>query len=154
MDQDLILTGFAYNEYLKNSTAIINHQKILSTNFLVGLLILIIFSNQTSAFDPKEKLSANTPNNLRVAHFDCQIMTSNKTLSLNKIAPCKVQPQNNKVTHADVTLYQRHYRTKENATMCRIKHQTMRWFCDSFDSSGIDARQNVITTVLKLSADQ
>ena len=30
----------------------------------------------------------------------------------------------------------------------------MRWFCDSFDSSGIDARQNVITTDLHLTADQ
>ena len=38
--------------------------------------------------------------------------------------------------------------------MCRIKHQSMRWFCDSFDSSGIDARQNMITTDLHLSADQ
>ena len=38
--------------------------------------------------------------------------------------------------------------------MCRIKHQSMRWFCDSFDSSGIDARQIIITTDLHLSADQ
>ena len=30
----------------------------------------------------------------------------------------------------------------------------MRWSCDSFDSSVIDARQNVITTGLHLSADQ
>ena len=30
----------------------------------------------------------------------------------------------------------------------------MRWFCDSFDSSGIDARQNVITTDLHLSTNQ
>ena len=63
--------------------------------------------------------------------------------SLNKVAPCKVQPENIKVTHAYVTLYQRHYRTKVNATMCRIKHQSLRCFCDSFDSSGIDARQNI-----------
>ena len=121
---------------------------------MVGLLTLIILSNQTSAFDPKEQLYANTANNLRVAHYDCQLMTSNKLFSLNKVAPCKVQPENIKVTHAYVTLYQRHYRTKVNATMCRIKHQPMRWFCDSFDSSGIDARQNMITADLHLSADQ
>ena len=30
----------------------------------------------------------------------------------------------------------------------------MRWFCDSFDSSGTDARQNLITTDLRLAADQ
>ena len=112
---------------------------------MVGLLILIIFSNQTSAFDPKERLYANTANNLRVAHFDCQLMTSSKMFSLNKVAPWKVQPENIKLTHPYVTLYQRHYRTKVNATMCRIKHQSMRWFCESFDSS---------TTDLHLSADQ
>ena len=117
-------------------------------------LTLIILSNQTSAFDPKEQLYANTANNLRVAHYDCQLMTSNKRFSLNKVAPCKVQPENIKVTNAHVTLYQRHYRIKVNATMCRIKHQSMHWFCDFFDSSGIDARQNMITTDLHLSADQ
>ena len=38
--------------------------------------------------------------------------------------------------------------------MCRVKHQSMRWFCDLFDSSGIDDQQNVITTYFHLSADQ
>ena len=121
---------------------------------MVGHLTLIIFSNQTSAFDQKEQLYANTANNLRVAHYDCQLMNSNKMFSLNKVAPCKVQPENIKVTQAYVTLFQRHYRTKINATMCRIKNQSMHWFCDSFDLSGIDARQNMITTDLYLSADQ
>ena len=121
---------------------------------MVGLLTLIILSNQTSAFDPKEQFYANTANNLRVAHYDCQLMTSNKMFSLNKVAPCKVQPENITVPHAYVTLYQRHYRTKVNATISRIKHQSMRWYRDSFDSSGIDARQNMITTDLHLSADQ
>ena len=111
----------------KNSFAISHHQKIiLQQIYLVGLLILIIFSNQTSAFDPKGQLYANTAKNFRVAHFDCQLMTSNKKFSLNKVAPCKVQSENIKVTHAYVTLYQRHYRTKVNAIMCRIKHQSMR----------------------------
>ena len=71
---------------------------------LAGFLILIIFSNQTSAFDPKEQLYANTANNFWVAHFDCQLMTSNKIFSLNKVAPCKVQSENIKVTHAYVIL--------------------------------------------------
>ena len=158
MDQDPVLTTL--EEMLKVSTfknyfAIIRHQKInLQKIYLVGLLTLIILSNQTSAFDPKEQLYANTANNLRVDHYDCQLMTSNKMFSLNKVSPCKVQPENIKVTHAYVTLYQRHYRAKVNATMWRIKHQSMRWFCDSFDSSGINARQNMITTDPHLSADQ
>ena len=116
MDQDPVLTTL--EEMLKvstfkNSFAIIHHQKIsLQKIYLVGLSTLIILPNQTSAFDPKEQLYANTANNLRVAHYDCQLMTSNKMFSLNKVAPCKVQPENIKITHAYVTLYQRHYRTK------------------------------------------
>ena len=63
---------------LKNSFAISHHQKInLQQIYLVGLFFLIIFSNQTSAFDPKQQLYSNTANNLRVAYFDCQLMTSN-----------------------------------------------------------------------------
>ena len=102
MDQDPVLTTL--EEMLKvsafkNYFAIIHHQKInLQKIYLVGLLTLIILSNQTSAFDPKEQLYANTANNLRVAHYDCQLMTSNKMFSLNKVAPCKVQPENIKVT--------------------------------------------------------
>ena len=37
--------------------------------------------------------------------------------------------------------------------MCHIKHQSIRWFCDSFDSSGIDARKNIITTDIPNSPD-
>ena len=58
MDQDPVLTTL--EEMLKvstfkNSFANIPHQKTnLQKNYLVGLLTLIIISNQTSAFDPKE----------------------------------------------------------------------------------------------------
>ena len=158
MDQDPVVTTLG--EMLKvsnfiNPFAFIHHQKInLQKIYLVVLLTLIILSNQTSAFDPTEQLYANTANTLRVAHFDSQLMTSNKMFSLNKVALCKVQPENIKATHAYVTLYQRHYHTKVNTKMCRIKHQSMRWFCDSFYSSGIDAREIMITTDLHLSADQ
>ena len=57
MDQDPVLTTL--EELLKvsvfkNSFAIIHHQKInLQKIYLVGLLTLLILSNQTSAFDPK-----------------------------------------------------------------------------------------------------
>ena len=60
MDQDHVLTTL--EEMLKvstfkNSFAIIHHQKInLQKIYLVGLLTLIILSNQTSAFDPKNNL--------------------------------------------------------------------------------------------------
>ena len=38
--------------------------------------------------------------------------------------------------------------------MFRIKQQSMRWFRESLDSSGFDARENVITTEFHLFADQ
>ena len=81
-------------------------------------------------------------------------MTFNNRFSLNTVAPWKIQPKIITVTHAYVTLYQRHSHTKTNDTMCRIKQQSMRWFRESLDSSGFDARENVITTEFHLSADQ
>ena len=38
--------------------------------------------------------------------------------------------------------------------MCKATQQQLRWFCDSFDSSGIDARKNTITTSVKLYAQK
>ena len=55
-------------------------------------------------------------------------MTSNKMLSVNKVAPCKTQPENIETTKTQVTRYQRQYSTKMISTMCRIKHQSIRWF--------------------------
>ena len=111
MDQDPILItleDLLKVSTLKNSFAIINHQKTkLQQIYLIAILTLTIFSNQTSAFDPKDQLYTKTANYLRVVHFDCQLMTSNKMFSLNKVEPCKVQPEKIKVTHAYVALYQR-----------------------------------------------
>ena len=38
--------------------------------------------------------------------------------------------------------------------MCKATQQQLRWFCNSFDSSGIDARHNTITTSVKLVAQK
>ena len=34
-----------------------------------------------------------------------------------------------------------------------MKNQSIRWFCESFDSSGLDACQNLITTDIHISPD-
>ena len=39
-------------------------------------------------------LYAKTATSLKVAHYDCSLMDSNKMYSLNKVAPCKIEPQN------------------------------------------------------------
>ena len=132
MDQDPVLT--ILEEMLKvstfkNSFAIIHHQKLnLQKVYLVSFSTLIIFSSQTSAIDPKEQLYANTANNLRVAHFGCQLMTSNKMFSLNKAAPCKVQPENIKVTHAYVTLYQHKSKCDNVSNQTPINALVLRFF--------------------------
>ena len=38
--------------------------------------------------------------------------------------------------------------------MCKAAQQQLRWFCDFFYSSGIDARQNTTTTPVKLDAQK
>ena len=74
--------------------------------------------------------------------------------SLNKVAPCEFCPDKISTNQARVTLYQRNYKVKLEATMCKATQQQLRWFCDSFDSSGIDARHNTITTSVKLDAQK
>ena len=39
------------------------------------------------AFNPEDNLYANTTKDLKIALFDCQLMTSNKIFSLNKVPP-------------------------------------------------------------------
>ena len=90
--------------------------------------MLSIANKQTSAFGSAEKSYANTANNLRVTHFECQLMTSNRVFSLRRVAYCDIQSENIEVTSYYFERYQRHGSTKENATRCRIKHQSMRWF--------------------------
>ena len=121
--------------------------------YWLAINTILIIPQQICAFNPEDNLYANTAKDLKIAHFDNQLMTSNKMLSLNKVAPCKIQSENIETTTAEVTLYQRHYSAKINETMCRIKHQSIRWFCDSFDSSGIDTRQNIITTDIQIYPD-
>ena len=114
---------------------------------------LLIFPQQMCAFNPEDNLYANTAKDLKIAHFDCQLTTSNKIFSPNKVAPCKIQRENIETTTTELTLYQRHYSTKINAITCRIKHQSIRWFCDSIDSRGIDFRQNNITADIPIYPD-
>ena len=136
-------TDQVIDDLLKVSIISIFRRRLELQFFWLAIYTILIFPPQICAFNPEDNLYANTAKDLKIAHFDCQLMTSNKMFSLNKVAPYKIQPENIETTTAEVTLYQRHYSTKINATMCRIKHQSIRWFCDSFDSSGIDARAKI-----------
>ena len=128
------------------------YTKYLIFIILLALLILTSFTDAR----PIEKMSIyeNTAPNLHVNHFDCSKMISNKMYSLNKVAPCEIRPNKIITNQARVTLYQRNYKVKLEATMCKATQQQLRWFCDSFDSSGIDARHNTINTSVKLDAQK
>ena len=45
--------------------------------------------------------------------------------ALNQVTQCNIKPENIKVAPATVTLYQRSYRTKVEAVMCRVKLQAL-----------------------------
>ena len=115
-------TDQVIDDLLKVSIISIFRRRLKQNIFWLAIYTLLIFPQQICAFNPVDNLYANTAKDLKIAHFDCQLMTSNKMFSLNKVAPCKIQPENIETTTAEVTLYQRHYSTKINATMCRIKH--------------------------------
>ena len=128
------------------------YTKYLIFNIFLALLLLTSFTDAR----PIEKMSIyeNTAPNLHVNHFDCSKMISNQMYSLNKVAPCEIRPDKISTNQARVTLYQRNYKVKLESTMCKATQQQLRWFCDSFDSSGIDARHNTITTSVKLDAQK
>ena len=129
-----------------------------SAKYLVVIIFLALLL-LTSLVDarPIEKMTIfeNTAPNLHVNHFDCSKMISNQMYSLIKVAPsCEIRPDEISTNQAPVTLYQRNYKVKREATMCKATQQQLRWFCDSFDSSGINARHNTITTSVKLDAQK
>ena len=122
--------------------------------FIIFLALLILTSFTDARPIEKMSIYKNTASNLHVNDFDCSKMISNQMYSLNKLAPCEIRPDKISTNQARVTLYQRNYKVKLEATMCKATQQQLRWFCDSFDSSGIDARHNTITTSVKLDAQK
>ena len=81
-------------------------------------------------------------------------MDSNKMYSLNKIAPCDIETEKNKVSEATATIMQRNYKTKLEATMCKATRQRLKWYCNTFDDSGLSATQATISSDIKSTAEQ
>ena len=67
--------------------------------------------------------------------------------SLNKVAPCKFEPQNVEISNVKGQIFNRFFRGKLETTMCRASHQSIRWYCCVFDASGIDAKRKITTHV-------
>ena len=102
------------------------------------ILFLFPFSCASDDFD-------NVSKNLFVSHYDCTKMQDNRMYSLNKVAECKITPENLYVTPATITLYQKNYRTDLAATMCSVKAHVFRYNCGMFSHSSYVHTQNSIT---------
>ena len=83
---------------------------------------------------------------LKVDHFDCSKMKESKMFALNQVAQCNIQPENIKVAPATVTLYQRSYRKKVEAVVCRAKSKALRWHCGFLSHSSLAYDQIFLTT--------
>ena len=101
-----------------------------------------------------DQLYAKTATSLKVAHYDCSLMDSNKMYSLNKVAPCKIEPQNVEISEVKGQIFNRFFRGKIEATMCRASHQSINLYCGLFDARGIDAKRSTITTDVDLTPEQ
>ena len=60
---------------------------------------------------------------VQVSQYDGSEMTENNLYSLNQVKSCNMAPQNIQMNDVKLTMYTKHFRTKINATICRIKHQ-------------------------------
>ena len=122
--------------------------------FIIFLALLLLTSFTDARPIEKMSIYENKAPNLHVNHFDCSKMISNQMYSLNKVAICEIRPNKISTNQARVTLYQRKYKVKLEATMCKATQQQLRRFCDPFDSSSIDARHDTITNSVKLDAQK
>ena len=62
--------------------------------FIIFLALLLLTSLADARPIEKMSIYKNTAPNLHVNHFDCSKMISNHMYSLNKVAPCKIRPEN------------------------------------------------------------
>ena len=116
----------------------------------VMIIIALLNKNSAQAIIDHESTAAG----FKVAHFDCSKMDSNRIFSLNKVGNCDIKPEKMQVSMARIIIWQKMYRSKLNATMCKASHQTLEWYCGTFDASGMSATQPTITSDIKLSAEQ
>ena len=57
--------------------------------------------------------TGNVSQELIVSHYDCTKEQDNRMYSLNKVAECKISPENLYIAPATITLYQKNYRAEQ-----------------------------------------
>ena len=82
---------------------------------------------------------------LVVSQYDCAKMQDNRMYSLNKVAECKLSPENLYFAPATITLYQKHHRTDLSVTMSSVKVRVLRYKCGMFSLTSYVHDQNSVT---------
>ena len=129
---------------------------LLSSKQTTILVVVALLSNHLALANLNNPTidHDSTADGFKVAHFDCSKMDSNRIFSLNKVGNCDIKPEKMQVSMTKISIWQKMYRSKLNATMCKASHQTLEWYCGTFDASGMSATQPTITSDIKLSAEQ
>ena len=68
-------TDQVIDDLLKVSIISIFRRRLKLKFFWLVIYTLLIFPQKICAFNPEDNLYANTAKDLKIAHFDCQLMT-------------------------------------------------------------------------------
>ena len=110
-----------------------------------NLLVFITFLFNSLTKTIEVDYTDNVSQELLVSHYDCTKMQDNRIYSLNKVAECKISPENLYIAPATITLYQKNYRTGLSATMCSVKVHVFRYNCGMLSHTSYVHDQNSIT---------
>ena len=110
-----------------------------------NLLVFTIFLFNSLTKTLEVDYTDNESQELIVSHYDCTKMQDNRMYSLNKVAECKISPENLYIAPAIITLYQKNYRTDLSATMCSVKVHVFWYNCGMFSLTSYVHDQNSIT---------
>ena len=126
-----------------NTSSVFHFLKTAMTrnNLLVFLIFLFNSLTKTLEVDNIDNLLQE----LIVSHYDCTKMQDNRMYSLNKVAECKISPENLFIAPATITIYQKIYRTDLSAKMCSVKVHVFRYKCGMFSHTSYVHDQNSIT---------
>ena len=126
-----------------------NSEKIAIIEFVIFLWMLNI-----SVCDKNEPKPDDIAPSVQVSQNDCSEMTENNLFSLNQVKPCNMEPQKNQMNDVKLAMYTKHFRTEINATICRIKHQTNKFYCGMHDHTSMDIEQHQIPSDIDLTPEQ
>ena len=101
------------------------------------LLYLIILASLTNGQFENADLH-NIASQFKVTHYDCGEMTENNLYASSRVSNCNIAPENLEVSRAKITMYTKHFRQENNATVCSVKYQSQQWHCGFGDDSSMD----------------